>query len=140
MIPQKLIKDGQRFTAARKALLEVLKDRHLTFKELQKELADKGFKNVSTLYNNLEFFLSNNMIIEFNIDGIKYYDLGIDNPYHQHDSHLHMVVKNPKTNQTTINEIDYPEIYESIKSHPIFKHYDIEYIRILVSANKKKSD
>lgn len=138
MKPNIMINDNQRFTKARKALLEVLKNRHLTFKELHDELVKKGHKNISTLYNNLDFFMSNNMIIEINLDGTKYYDLGKDNPYHQHDSHLHIAVKDPSTGETLIKEIDYPEIYESIKSHPVFKHYDIDYIRILVSAKKKE--
>lgn len=141
MKPQKLIDSNKRFTMARKALLEVLKDRHLTFKEIYDELSKKGFKNISTLYNNLQFFLDSNLVIEINLDGIKYYDLGLDNPYHQHDSHLHMVIKDEDDYNPTIKEVDYPEIYDAIKSHPVFKHYDIEYIRILVSAtpsNKNK--
>ncbi len=138
MKPKVMIQENQRFTKTRRALLEVLKNRHLTFKELYEELSKAGFKNVSTLYNNLDFFIKNNMVIEINLDGTKYYDLGIDNPYHQHDSHLHMVIKDPQTNESVIREIDYPEIYESIFSHPVFKHYEIEYIRILVSAKKKE--
>ena len=95
-------------------------------------------KNISTLYNNLEFFLANNLIIEINLDGVKYYDLGLDNPFHEHDSHLHMVIKDADDYNPTIKEIDYPEIYDAIKSHPVFKHYNIEYIRILVSASPAK--
>ena len=136
MKPQTMIETNKRFTKARRALLEVLKDRHLTFKEIYDELVKKGFKNMSTLYNNLEFFLNNNLIIEINLDGIKYYDLGLDNPFHDHDSHIHMVVKDPEDENPVIREIDYPEIYEAIKSHPVFKHYNVEYIRILVSATK----
>lgn len=140
MKPKVMIEANKRFTRARKALLEVLKDRHLTFKEIHDELSKKGFKNISTLYNNLQFFLDNNLIIEINLDGVKYYDLGIDNPYHQHDSHLHMVIKDDDDYNPTIKEIDYPEIYEAIKSHPVFRHYDIEYIRILVAATPAKKD
>lgn len=140
MKPQKLIDSNKRFTKARKALLEVLKDRHLTFKEIYDELSKKGYTNISTLYNNLQFFLDSNLIIEINLDGVKYYDLGLDNPYHQHDSHLHMVIKDKDAYNPIIKEVDYPEIYEAIKSHPVFKHYDIEYIRILVSASPSKKN
>src|SRR5690606_32860120 len=129
---------GNRLTSARKALLEVLRNQHLTFKELQRELAKKGFNNVSTLYNNLDFFLENNMIVEFNIDGVKYYDLGIDNPLHEENSHLHLATKDDY-GKVTISEIDFPEIYEMIKGHPVLKNYDLEYVRILISATKKKS-
>ena len=139
MKPQMMIEKNKRFTKARRALLEVLKDRHLTFKEIYEELSKKGYTNISTLYNNLQFFIDNNLIIEINLDGTKYYDLGLDNPYHQHDSHLHMVVKEDDSNQS-IKEVDYPEIYEAIKSHPVFKHYNIEYIRILVSATPSKKN
>ncbi|WP_025724850.1 transcriptional repressor [Acholeplasma granularum] len=138
MKPQKLIEDNKRFTKARRALLEVLKNRHLTFKEIYEELSKKGYKNMSTLYNNLQFFLNNNLIIEINLDGTKYYDLGTDNPFHDHDSHLHIVLKNHNESSPVIKEVDYPEIYDAIKSHPVFKHYDIDYIRILVSATKNK--
>src|SRR5690606_27348973 len=140
MKTDKFIKDNNRFTKARKALLEVLKNRHLTFKELHQELSKKGFTNISTLYNNLDFFLKNNLISEIYLDGIKYYDLGQDNPYHDHDSHLHMAIKDPESGETIIKEIDYPEIYDAIKSHPVFKHYHIDYIRILVSAVKDKKN
>jgi Fur family ferric uptake transcriptional regulator/Fur family peroxide stress response transcriptional regulator len=132
-----LVAQNQRLTKARKTLLNVLRNRHLTFKELQAELAKEGYYNVSTLYNNLEFFLQNKMIIELNIDGVKYYDLGTDNPYHRADSHLHLVIRNNETNEQTIHEVDYPEIYEYIKSHPVFKNYDIESIRILITATKR---
>ena len=50
-----LVAQNQRLTKARKTLLNVLRNRHLTFKELQAELAKEGYYNVSTLYNNLEF-------------------------------------------------------------------------------------
>jgi Fur family ferric uptake transcriptional regulator/Fur family peroxide stress response transcriptional regulator len=139
MKPKMMIDTNKRFTKARRALLEVLKNRHLTFKEIYEELSKKGYTNISTLYNNLQFFIDNNLIIEINLDGTKYYDLGLDNPYHQHDSHLHMVVKEDDSNQT-IKEVDYPEIYDAIKSHPVFKHYNIEYIRILVSATPSKKN
>ncbi len=139
MKPKMMIEKNKRFTKARRALLEVLKNRHLTFKEIYEELSKKGYTNISTLYNNLQFFIDNNLIIEINLDGTRYYDLGLDNPYHQHDSHLHMVVKEDDSNQT-IKEVDYPEIYEAIKSHPVFKHYNIEYIRILVSATPSKKN
>jgi Fur family ferric uptake transcriptional regulator/Fur family peroxide stress response transcriptional regulator len=139
MKPKMMIDTNKRFTKARRALLEVLKNRHLTFKEIYEELSKKGYTNISTLYNNLQFFIDNNLIIEINLDGTKYYDLGLDNPYHQHDSHLHMVVKEDDSNQT-IKEVDYPEIYDAIKSHPVFKHYNIEYIRILLSATPSKKN
>lgn len=130
------MKSKNRFTKARKALLEVLKDRHLTFKEIQKELTLLGFHNVSTLYNNLEFFMNNGMIIEFDIDGTKYYDLGSDNPYHKNDNHLHFVYKNPETKETVIEEFDVPDVYELIKSYAALKGFKTEYIRILVSGKK----
>lgn len=139
MKPKMMIENNKRFTKARRALLEVLKNRHLTFKEIYDELSKKGYSNISTLYNNLQFFIDNNLIIEINLDGTRYYDLGLDNPYHQHDSHLHMVVKEDDSNQT-IKEVDYPEIYDAIKSHPVFRHYNIEYIRILVSATPSKKN
>ena len=54
MKPQKLIESNKRFTKARRALLEVLKDRHLTFKEIYEELSKKDtptFQHFTTTYS-----------------------------------------------------------------------------------------
>ena len=53
----KIRSERLRLTKSRKAMIEILEDKHLTFKEIQKALANRGFYNVSTIYNNLEFLM-----------------------------------------------------------------------------------
>ncbi len=124
-----------RLTKSRKAMIEILENQHLTFKEIQKALAARGFYNVSTIYNNLEFLIEHKIVVEIYINETKYYDLAMGNPMHSADSHIH--VMNKDTNEIT--EVNHAEIFEYIAKHPAFKDLDLEYIRIIISASKKKS-
>jgi Fe2+ or Zn2+ uptake regulation protein len=130
----KIRSERLRLTNSRKAMIEILEDKHLTFKEIQKALANRGFYNVSTIYNNLEFLMEHKMVVEIYINNVKYYDLAMDNPMHSADSHIH--VMNKQTNEIT--EINSPDIFDYLMEHEAFKDLDLEYIRIIVSANKKK--
>ena len=129
----KLRKNNLRITEPRKALIEILQDNHLTFKEIQTALAQRGFTNVSTIYNNIDFLLEEKIAVELYINGIKYYDLAIDNPMHSADSHVHILIKD--TNE--IVEINNPNIYEYIKKSPELENLEIEYIRISIGAKNK---
>ncbi|NLN50679.1 MAG: transcriptional repressor [Acholeplasmataceae bacterium] len=129
-----LRKKNLRITKARKAMIEVLQDNHLTFKEIQNRLAEKGFTNVSTVYNNLDFLIEQKIAVELYIDDTKYYDLALDNPMHNADSHVHVIIKD--TNQIT--EIANPNIFSFIKSQPEFDDLTVDYIRITIAAKKKK--
>lgn len=129
----KLRKNNLRITEPRKALIEILEDNHLTFKEIQTALAQRGFTNVSTIYNNIDFLLEEKIAVELYINGIKYYDLAIDNPMHSADSHVHILIKD--TNE--IVEINNPNIYEYIKKSPELENLEIEYIRIAIGAKNK---
>lgn len=131
---QKIRSQKLRLTKSRQAMIEILENKHLTFKEIQKALANRGFYNVSTIYNNLEFLMEHKMVIEIYIDNVKYYDLALDNPEHSSDSHIH--VMNRETNEIT--EVNSPEIFEFISSNEAFKDLDLDYIRIIISASKKK--
>ncbi len=62
-----LRKRNLRITEPRRALIEVLEDNHLTFKEIQKKLAERGFTNVSTIYNNLDFLIQEKIAVELYI-------------------------------------------------------------------------
>lgn len=131
---QQIRNENLRLTKSRKAMLEILENQHLTFKEIQKALAKRGFYNVSTIYNNLEFFIDKKIVVELYINDQKYYDLAMGNPMHSADSHIHMMLKD--TNEIT--EVNQPEIFEYISNHPAFKDLDLEYIRITISAQRKK--
>jgi len=123
-----------RLTKSRKAMIEILENQHLTFKELQKSLARRGFYNVSTIYNNLEFMIDHKIVVEIYINETKYYDLAMGNPMHNADSHIHVMDK--ETHK--ISEIHSPEIFDYLNAHPAFCNLDLDYIRIIISARQKK--
>jgi len=126
--------DKMRLTKSRKAMIEILENQHLTFKEIQKALASRGFYNVSTIYNNLEFLIDQKIVVEIYINDTKYYDLSMGNPMHSADSHIHIM--NKDTNEIT--EVNSPDIFDFLSNHQAFKHLDLEYIRIIISAQNKK--
>lgn len=130
----KLRKKNLRITNSRKAMIDVLENNHLTFKEIQTALAKKGFTNISTIYNNLDFLIEQRIVVELFINDTKYYDLAIDNPMHNADSHIHVVVKD--TNKIT--EINNTEVFEFIRQIPELKELQIDYVRITIGARKKK--
>lgn len=131
---QKIRTDKMRLTKSRKAMIEILENQHLTFKEIQKALAARGFYNVSTIYNNLEFLIDQKIVVEIYINDTKYYDLALGNPMHSADSHIHIM--NKDTNEIT--EVNNAEIFEYLNNHPAFKDLELEYIRIIISAHHKK--
>jgi len=130
----KIRTSNMRLTKSRKAMIEILENQHLTFKEIQKALASRGFYNVSTIYNNLEFLIDHKIVVEIYINDTKYYDLALGNPMHSADSHIHIM--NKDTNEIT--EVNSPDIFDFVASHPAFKDLELEYIRIIISANKKR--
>lgn len=131
---QKIREDKMRLTKSRKAMIEILENQHLTFKEIQKALAQRGFYNVSTIYNNLEFLIEQKIVVEIYINDTKYYDLAMGNPMHNADSHIHIM--NRDTNEIT--EVNSPDIFDFVSKHPAFKDLDLDYIRIIISASNKK--
>lgn len=131
---QKIREDKMRLTKSRKAMIEILENQHLTFKEIQKALAQRGFYNVSTIYNNLEFLIEQKIVVEIYINDTKYYDLAMGNPMHNADSHIHIM--NRDTNEIT--EVNSPDIFEFVSKHSAFKDLDLDYIRIIISASNKK--
>jgi Fur family ferric uptake transcriptional regulator/Fur family peroxide stress response transcriptional regulator len=131
---QKIREDKMRLTKSRKAMIEILENQHLTFKEIQKALAQRGFYNVSTIYNNLEFLIEQKIVVEIYINDTKYYDLAMGNPMHNADSHIHIM--NRDTNEIT--EVNSPDIFEFVSKHPAFEDLDLDYIRIIISASNKK--
>lgn len=131
---QRIRKLNMRLTKSRKAMIEILENQHLTFKEIQRELANRGFYNVSTIYNNLEFFIDHKIVVEIYINDTKYYDLAMGNPMHSADSHIHIMNKD----KNEIMEVNSPDIFEYLARHSAFKDLDLEYIRITISATNKK--
>ncbi|MDR2822818.1 MAG: transcriptional repressor [Acholeplasmatales bacterium] len=131
--------DSSRLTKARYYMIKILENHHLTFKELQKELLKFGFNNVTTLYNNIDFLLENKIITELFIDGQTYYDLALDNPNHEADSHIH-VIHYTDTDNYYIEEVSEHKIFELIRERPRFQNLDIESIKITITTKKKNKD
>ena len=128
---------GYRITKSRIALLEVLSDEHLTFKQIQMRLAEKGFTNVASIYNNIDFFLQEKVIVVLFINQVRYYELAIDNKMHTADNHIHLV--DQANNQ--IVEINNKRIYDSISRYiENDTDYEVSYIRLTVGVSKKETE
>lgn len=127
-------KSGNRLTENRVAMIDILENQHLTFKEIQAELQKRGFYNVASIYNNLDFLVKEKIVIELFVNNEKYYDLAMDNPGHSRDSHIHIGLQDTGE----ISEIVAPEIFDYIKEHEKLKHLNINNIRIMISAETKK--
>ncbi|MDY0278083.1 MAG: transcriptional repressor [Acholeplasma sp.] len=127
---------GHRLTNNRVAMIEILENQHLTFKEIQKELSKRGYTNVASIYNNLEFLVKEKIVVEIYIGGRKYYDLAMDNPGHSNESHIHISHRDTDV----ITEINDADIFEYISNHPKLKHLDLEYIRIIIGAKNKDAN
>ena len=125
---------GHRLTNNRIAMIEILENEHLTFKEIQRELNKRGFYNVASIYNNLDFLINEKIVVELYVGNKKYYDLALENPGHNDESHIHIVL----TDTNEIKEINDRDIFEYIDEHPSLEKYDTSYIRIIVGAKHKK--
>ncbi len=121
---------GLRITPQRKALFDILENEHLTLKEIYAEMQKRGYNNLRSVYNNVDFVLSKNLVTQINIKGQKYYDLAIGGTNHSPDKHIHFTCENSEE----IMEIDGEEIYLMIKRHPMFKNYALDKIHITVSG------
>ena len=75
---QNLRKQNLRITNARKAIIDVLEGKHLTIQEIYYELSKKGYNNLSTVYNNIDFLLEHKIITQVFINGKTHYDLTIE--------------------------------------------------------------
>lgn len=128
---------GYRITKSRVALLEVLSDDHLTFKQIQMRLAEKGFTNVASIYNNLDFFLQEKIVVVLFINQVKYYELAIDNKMHTADNHIHLV--DQANNQ--IVEINNKRIFDSITRYIENEtEYNVQYIKLTIGVNRKEEE
>jgi Fur family ferric uptake transcriptional regulator/Fur family peroxide stress response transcriptional regulator len=125
-----------RLTKPRIAIIKILEKHHLTFKQLYLELVSIGYKNIATLYNNIDFLIINNIITELFISGTKYYDLVLNNNNHQENSHIHLLTK--VKDLTVIDEINDPGIFSFIKDRPEFRDKSISYIQISIGLKNNK--
>ncbi len=131
-----LRKQNVRITRQRRAIIDVLEGKHLTVQEIHSELKKRGFYNLGTVYNNIDFLIDHKIVTEIYINGKKHYDLTIDESSHTADSHIHVTCR-VNNNIIEINESD---IFETIKNHGIFKNFDIDKLQIVVEGNCKHYD
>ncbi len=127
---QELRKHNVRITKQRRAIIDVLDGKHLTIGEIHAELKQRGFHNLGTVYNNIDFLIENKIVTQIFINGKKHYDLTIDELSHTADSHIHVTCK---VNNNII-EINDSSIFELIKNHEIFKNFNIQKLQIVAEG------
>jgi len=125
-----LRKHNIRITRQRKAIIDVLEGKHLTIQEIYSELKKKNFKNLGTVYNNIDFLLEHKIVAQIFINGKKHYDLTIDEKSHNADSHIHVTCK---VNNNII-EINDSKIFNEIKNNPIFRNFTINKLQLVVEG------
>lgn len=119
-----------RLTKQRKAIVDVLNGKHLTLNEIHQELSKMGFKNLGTVYNNIDFLIDHNIITQVFINGRKHYDLTTEES-HDANNHIHMSCRiNNK-----IVEINDEDLFDMIRNHEIFKDFNIEKLQIVVEGS-----
>lgn len=125
-----LRKQNVRITKQRKAIIDVLEDSHLTIQEIYQELKRRGYKNLGTVYNNIDFLLEHKIVTTIFINGKKHFDLTIDEDTHSADSHIHVTCK---VNNNII-EINNSSIFDDIKKNPIFSNFNITKLQLVVEG------
>ena len=123
-----LRKKNIRITKQRRAIIDVLEGKHLTIQEIYTELKKRGYNNLGTVYNNIDFLLEHKIVAQIFINGKKHYDLTIDEKSHSADSHIHVTCKV----NSNIIEINDSEIFEQIKHNAIFKNFTITKLQLVV--------
>jgi len=130
---EELRSQGLRVTKQRKEIIDILEGRHLTFQEIKAELIKRGFKNLATLYNNIDFLLEHKLIIELHINGVRYFDLSIDELSHDANSHIHIMCRRSEL----IVEINDETILDIIKKHPRFSDFEADKVQLVINGKCK---
>jgi len=133
---RELRKDNIRITKQRRAIIDVLEGKHLTIQEIYSELKKKGYHNLGTVYNNIDFLIEHKIVAQLFINGKKHYDLTIDDSTHSADSHIHVTCK---VNNNII-EINQGKIFDLIKNDDIFKDFNINKLQIVVEGTCQHYD
>ncbi|MCK5388690.1 MAG: transcriptional repressor, partial [Candidatus Izimaplasma sp.] len=66
-----LRKQNIRITRQRRAIIDVLEGKHLTIQDVYTELKKRGFNNLGTVYNNIDFLLEHKIVAQIFINGKK---------------------------------------------------------------------
>ncbi len=119
-----------RITKQRLAFLEVIYNNHYTFHEIYEKLKEKGYSNLATLYNNIDFFIDNGVISKFYVNNVDYYELSINNPEHHSNGKIHFSCN--KRNK--IHEVNTGDFLDFLGEYPYFKNIDIKNVDLLVKG------
>ena len=133
---EELRSKGLRITKQRKEIISILEGQHLTFQDIKHKLIMRGFKNLATLYNNIDFLLENKIIIELHINGARYFDLSIDKLSHDANSHIHIMCRR----SDLIVEINDDAILNMIKTHPRFADFDADKVQVVINGKCAHED
>ncbi len=125
-----LRKHNIRITRQRRAIIDVLEGKHLTIQDIYTELKKRGYNNLGTVYNNIDFLLEHKIVAQIFINGKKHYDLTIDDKSHSADSHIHVTCRV----NNNIVEINDSKIFEQIKNNAIFKNFTISKLQLVVEG------
>jgi len=129
-IYSELKKTNIQITKQRKKIIEVHEGKHMTIQEIYNDLKKKGYHNLGTVYNNIDFLLEHKIVTQIFINGKKHYDLTIDDHSHTADSHIHVTCK---VNNNII-EINDSRIFDQIKANEIFKDFNISKLQLVVEG------
>jgi len=129
----KLNLNNGRLTKPRRALLEILENKHLSFKEIKDILQKKGFLNVATIYNNLYYLINKNIISTLFLDGIVYYEVIYDNPKHIGSSKIHVI----DSVTGKITEIKSYELLTLIRENQEISEFNIDNIEVIIKGTPK---
>lgn len=133
---QELRKQNVRITKQRRAIIDILDGQHLTIQDIYSQMKKRGFHNLGTVYNNIDFLIDHKIVTQIFINGKKHYDLTIDEESHTADSHIHVTCK---VNNNII-EINDSDIFDYIRDHEIFKNFNIDKLQIVVEGSCKHYD
>ncbi len=125
-----LRKQNIRITKQRRAIIDVLEGNHLTIQDIYTELRKRGYNNLGTVYNNIDFLIEYKIVAQIFINGKKHYDLTIDEKSHSADSHIHVTCK---VNNNII-ELNDSKIFDLIKSQDTFKNFSITKLQLVVEG------
>lgn len=125
-----LRKQNIRITKQRRAIIDVLEGKHLTIQDIYTELRKKGYNNLGTVYNNIDFLIEHKIVAQIFINGKKHYDLTIDEKSHNADSHIHVTCR---VNNNII-ELNDSNIFDLIKSQDIFEGFNITKLQLVVEG------
>lgn len=126
-------KKNIRITKQRLAFLEVIYNNHFTFNEFYDKLKVKGYSNLATFYNNVDFFIDNGLLKKYYVNNADYYELLVNNDAHSLNSQIHFTCN--KNNK--LHEINTADLIDFLNQYPSFNGIKINNIELLATGECK---